>query len=675
MTCVIHGIVAGILLKGQFIFYFSGVSILYSLYLTAFLLTRFNRAQAGKHMLIVSTFVAVAFYDHIAGKTIPVFLYLFAFLPTAMNIFSWAKNRVIILFYVSFALLYTLISRFTTYPYPHFPDLSSDSIVILSITNIIIAFLLFVMYSTYIILNNFAKQNRLLIKSISLQATLDNAPAAIWSIDNDFHLTATNVKYVESIEKEFGHSGLKPGVNIRNHAIWQSIPEVFKEQYFLVLSGEEIVQETELNQKVYEIKAVPVFDMEGKIQGATFSSTDITERKKAEESLINAKKVAEEANQAKARFLSNMSHELRTPLNGIIGITRIMQDEENLPSQLPNLMTLQDLSEHTLQIINNILDFAKIEAGKSSLENKRFNLKRFIDKTHSIFKGTAKLKAIKLIIETQGLADIFVKGDEVRLSQVLINLLGNAFKFTEKGSVSFRTVIKDSMNSGNYQVSFHVIDTGIGIRMENIDKIFESFSQADPDTTRRFGGTGLGLSIADKILGLMNTKLMMESEYGKGSHFWFEVDLPKSSYSPPRKIVGGGENNLALANMNILLAEDSKVNQIVASRLLQKWKANVFLASHGQSAVEFIRLRNFDLVLMDLDMPVMDGYEATGIIKNQFPDLPVIALTAASFDDMDSYLSNKGFDEVVQKPFMPEELYNKIASLLNKETNSKNNTV
>jgi signal transduction histidine kinase/CheY-like chemotaxis protein len=548
--------------------------------------------------------------------------------------------------------------------------LSSRSVVILSITNIIIAFLLSVIYISYIILNNFAKQNNLLIKSISLQATLDNTSAAIWSIDNDFQLTATNVKYVESIEREFGETGLKAGVNIRTHPIWQTIPEAFREQYFSVLSGNEIVQETELNGNVYEIKAVPVYDMKGRIQGATFSSTDITERKKAEQTLIKAKKAAEEASYAKARFLSNMSHELRTPLNGIIGITRIMQDEENLPSQLPNLVTLQDLSEHTLQIINNILDFAKIEAGKSSLESKRFNLKRFIDKTHSIFKGTAQLKAIKLVVETQGDPDIFVKGDEVRLSQILINLLGNAFKFTEEGSVTFRTVIQGNTNSDNYQVRFEVIDTGIGIKKESISKIFESFSQADPDTTRRFGGTGLGLSIADKILGLMNAKLMMESVYGKGSHFWFDVELPKSSYTPARKIVPTEANTKALSNVKILLTEDSKVNQVVASGLLRKWKANVFLASHGQEAVELISANTFDLVLMDLDMPVMDGYEATSIIKNQFPELPVIALTAASFDDMDNYLSNKGFDEVVQKPFMPDDLYNKIAALLSKVAKS-----
>jgi PAS domain S-box-containing protein len=662
ITCIIHSIATGLLLTENTGIFISGTLVLYALYLSSFFLIRLNSAEAGKHMLIISTFLAVLFFDHFINKKVPGFLYLFAFLPTAMNVFTWKKSKFFIVFYVSFTLIYTLVTRFVSYPYPHLSDLSDRSIVLLSVVDIILAFLLFVIYTAYIIVNNFAKQKHLTLRSISLQATLDNAASAIWSIDTDYQLIAANIKYIESIEKEFGITGLKAGMNIRDHIVWEKLPREFRQQYSLVLGGKEIVEEAMLNERIYEIKAVPVYDLKGIIRGATFCSTDITQRKKEEQAILRAKKAAEEASYAKARFLSNMSHELRTPLNGIIGITRIMQDEKNLPSQLPNLKTMQDLSEHTLQIINNILDFAKIEAGKAALDSKRFNLKRFIDKTYSIFAGTAQLKAIRLIRETEGDPDIFVEGDEVRLNQVLINLLGNAFKFTEKGSVTFKTVIRDLGNE-NYKVSFHVIDTGIGIKKENLGKIFESFNQADPNTTRKFGGTGLGLSIADKILGLMHSKLVVESEHGKGSHFWFDMDLKKSSYSPPPKVILKEAGN-ALIDIKVLLAEDNTVNQIVASRMLQKWKANVFIASQGQEAVNLTQMHKFNIILMDLDMPVMDGYEATGIIKGQFPELPVIALTAASFDDMENYLRNKGFDEVVQKPFMPDDLYNKIVSVL-----------
>lgn len=662
ITCIIHSIATGSLIESHYGIFIAGTLALYASYLSSFFLVRFNQAEAGKHMLIISTFLAVIFFDHFINKAVPGYLYLFAFLPTAMNVFSWKRKRPYIILYVSFALIYTLVTRYVSYPFPHVPDLPPRSVTILSIIDIVMAFLLFVIYTAYIIANNLIKQKHLLIRSISLQATLDNVSSAIWSIDTDYKLVSTNVKYIESIEKEFGVSGLKVGINIRDHTLWEKLPFEFRDQYSSVLSGKEIAQEMLLNDRVFEIKAVPVYDMNAVIRGATFCSTDITERKRSEGSLIKAKKAAEEASFAKARFLSNMSHELRTPLNGIIGITRIMQDEKHLPSQLPNLKTMQDLSEHTLQIINNILDFAKIEAGKAVLDNKRFNLKRFIDKTYSIFAGTAQLKAIKLNVETEGLVDVFLEGDEVRLNQVLINLIGNAFKFTEKGTITFKVVVRD-ISEENFSVGFHVIDTGIGIKKENMGKIFESFSQADSNTTRKFGGTGLGLSIADKILSLMDSKLQVESEHGKGSHFWFEVPLRKSSYSPPIRLTFR-ENTPALSNMKLLLAEDNTVNQIVASRILQKWKANVFIASNGQEAVNLTRMHKFNLILMDLDMPVMDGYEATKIIKDEASDIPIIALTAASFDDMENYLSNKGFDDVVQKPFMPDDLYNKIVSAL-----------
>ncbi|MFI5130318.1 MAG: histidine kinase dimerization/phospho-acceptor domain-containing protein, partial [Chitinophagales bacterium] len=478
LTYIIHSTTIAIFLAVPAIPYLLITALFHILYISCFILVKNNRAQIAKHFLIIITYLAVAVFDHIGGKETFTYLYLFAFLPSALNMFSWEKNKFIVSVYIAFPLFYTLATKIFDYPYPHFTQWPQQSVTFLSLVTIIIASLLFLSFAAYMILNNVARQKKLLLQSISLQATLDNVSDAIWSIDNDFNLTATNVKYTQSIEKEFGITGLKAGINIKQHEIWQKLPVVFQNQYDAVLGGMQIVSETELNGRHYEIKAVPVYDLQGKIQGATFGSSDITERKKNEDALLKAKQVAEDATLAKARFLSNMSHELRTPLNGIIGINRIMQDEEYLPAQINHFKTMQDLSEHTLQIVSNILDFAKIEAGKASLEKKRFNLKHFIDKINSIFSGTAQLKGIRLNIKTEGKADIFVKGDEVRLSQVLINLLGNAFKFTENGTITFKAVIQDAIGSENYNVRFLVSDTGIGIKKENIGKIFESFSQA-----------------------------------------------------------------------------------------------------------------------------------------------------------------------------------------------------
>ncbi|MFZ1530206.1 MAG: ATP-binding protein [Ferruginibacter sp.] len=637
------------------------------LFINCFLLIKYKYTQAGKHLLIISTYLMLAVVDHMDGRQTMAFLYFFAFLPAAINIFSLRKQWPIIAVYSLFPGAYSLFTKLTSYTHPVIKQYDAAALQTITAIHISLVTSLFILFAAYLVLNNVAKQHRLFVKSLGLQTTLDNAESAIWSIDNHYGLLAANSKYISSIEKEFGVTGLKTGVNIKQHPIWEKLPAALKKQYSTVLSGKEILHEIQLNEQVFEIKAVPITGPNGKIMGATFGSRNITAKRKAEKAIIGAKLAAEEASLAKARFLSNMSHELRTPLNGIIGITRIMQDEKYLPEQEPNLRTLQDLSEHTLQLINNILDFAKIEAGKATLENNRFNLDRFIEKINSIFAGTAQLKKIKFIVEKLGDTDIFLKGDEVRLSQVLINLIGNAFKFTEKGSVSFKVaVLNNGAAPGTQCIRFAVADTGIGIREESAGKIFESFGQADTQTTRLFGGTGLGLSIADKIAQLMNSRIQLRSEYGRGSEFWFDVTLQESSFIPEAIQNKNIQNIKALLHLHVLVAEDNKVNQLVASRILQKWETEVTIACNGQEAVDCFTKNRFDVVLMDLDMPVMDGYESAAIIKEKYPEVPVIALTAASFDDMHNYLRNKGFSEVVQKPFVPNDLYSKIQAVLKK---------
>lgn len=635
-------------------------------FIAVFFLVKYNFSGTGKHWLILSTYITVGLVDHLFGKKTYTFLHLFAFLPAAMNIFSFKKNKFMVIVYTLFPLAYTLFTRLAEYNYPAFKNLGPSSTTFLIVLNISEAFMLFVVFATYMILNNLAKQQKLLLHSTGLQTTLDNSAGAIWSIDKDFNLMAANTKYAESLEKEFGVTGLKRGVNIKRHTVWEKLPESLKNQYYTVLSGQEILHEITINERSYEIKGVPIYDVKGNIGGATFGSRDVTAKKKAVEALIAAKKAAEDAGNAKARFLSNISHELRTPLNGIIGITRIMQDEKMLPEQLSNFKTLQDLSEHTLQIINNVLDFAKIEAGKASLENNRFNLRRFIGKINSIFSGTAQLRGIKFIVEINGEADIFIKGDEVRLSQVLINLIGNSFKFTEKGSITLGINICEADEKGYHSIQFSVTDTGIGIKQENLAKIFESFSQADTRTTRSFGGTGLGLSIAEKILNLMQSSITVESNYGEGSVFRFNLSLAQSSFAPNTHEKVHVPDLSDLSGRRILLAEDNRVNQLVAARMLEKWKTLVTIAGNGQEALEKARQGLYDIILMDLDMPVMDGYESTALIKDIHPHIPVIALTAASFDDMDNFLINKGFSDVVQKPFAPDDLFNKIVSILHR---------
>ncbi len=609
----------------------------------------------------------IGLIDHQNQKEGLSYIYLFAFLPTAMNIFSLKNEKKWVCLYMLLPLAYMIITRAYDYSYLYEATIfSAESIRILTLINLIIGFILFTIFAAYHIINNMAKQQKLLVNSISLQATLDNSDVAIWSIDKDYVLIAVNTKYVESIKKYFGNYEVKKGMNLKEQPFWNTFSGNIRKQYRSVLKGNAVLEEIIIDNNIFEIKAVPVFNLNGELKGATFGSRDITQEKLFKEALINAKKSAEEASIAKARFINNMSHEIRTPLNGIIGITRILEDEYFLPHQLTHLKTLQDLSDHTLQIINNILDFAKIEVGKAELDSKRFNLSRFAKKIYSLFKGTSQLRGIPLIFEQEGSLDIYLKGDEVRLSQVIINLLSNAFKFTEKGQV--KLIIKTTLPSDDehYKVKFSVVDTGIGIKEQNLDKIFESFTQADALTTRKFGGTGLGLSIARKIVGLMNSKISVQSNYGEGTIFSFEVDFLKSSPDINLGLDQMIKKQTYHGGLNVLVAEDNKVNQMVAKKMLEKWKNSVTMVSNGKEAFEQTLNKSYDIVLMDLDMPVMDGYEATELIKQNQPDIPVIALTAAAFDDMHDYLSKKGFSDVVQKPFIPDELYAKIFSLVKK---------
>ncbi len=634
---------------------------------TVFLLIRYNKSAVARPLFLLIVYSTIIWFDLFYGKYAYTSLFYFAFLPSAFNIFSFKKNRAFIIVFILMPLLLVLFSEL--YGYKNlstftWPDTITNA---MRIVNIIIGFMLFVLYAAYIILNSVHKQNKLITQSISLQTTLDNAVGAIWSIDNDYNLLTVNKLFVEFAKNEYGFTDVKADINIKNFIASPKVAVHFQNYYTRVLSGESLFENFSFREKIYELKATPILDeKDNTIIGATFTCRDITSKIAAEQLLVQAKLKAEEASFAKERFLSNMSHELRTPLNGIVGVTNIMLDEKYLPDQEKHFETLKNLSEHTLGVVNNILDLSKIDAEKTVLSNNRFHLILFIKKLQSIFENTAKLKKIDFAIEVIGDADIFLMGDEIKLSQVLINLIGNSIKFTEKGFTKLIiTLQQDDTDTGIFKLHFAVTDSGIGIHKKHQEKIFESFTQADANTTRRFGGSGLGITISDKILQMMNSKLYVKSELGKGATFSFEVELKKSSFIPQNKIIIKSTGAYFLPGTKILLAEDNKINQMVAKRFLEKWNAKVTVVDNGKAAVAAVVADKYDIILMDLDMPVMDGYQATALIKEPRPDMPIIALTAASFDDMQEYLAKKGFADVVQKPFMPDELYKKISSILN----------
>lgn len=393
------------------------------------------------------------------------------------------------------------------------------------------------------------------------------------------------------------------------------------------------------------------------------SVLDISEIKMTQFELMKAKQKAETASRAKSRFLSNMSHELRTPLNGIIGASNLLMQEQYLPEQLSHLEILKFSSEHMMVLINEILDFNKIEAGRFELENVPVNLRAFLRKLETQFSVQAHTKGLLFLLDIDENLEAEFLTDETRLNQVLSNLLSNAIKFTHKGGITLGAR-KISSTSKRSTVQFMVQDTGIGIPTHKQQEVFDSFTQADTDTTRKYGGTGLGLAISKKLVSLFSGELLLKSEEGKGSTFYFTVELEINEnaklYINDERV----KHLPAFERLRVLIAEDNVVNMSVARKFLTKWGIEVHEAVNGIEAVEKFRKGSFDLVLIDLEMPEMDGITALAEIRKVQPSVPAIAFTAAVYEDMRIDLIKKGFMEVVPKPFRPEDLHNKIQKLL-----------
>jgi len=402
---------------------------------------------------------------------------------------------------------------------------------------------------------------------------------------------------------------------------------------------------------------------------------DITIHKNREAELLKAKSEAEEAALVKQRFLSTMSHEIRNPLNAVIGITRLLIQANQDKNLEENLNTLKFSADNLLAIINDVLDFNRIESGKIELESVPLNIKNLLERIKESHRYLATQKNLEIKLVTDADVPKLVLGDPIRLTQVINNLVGNAIKFTEKGCIRIELLlVNETMH--NVRLKFSVHDTGIGIPPEKIMHIFESFTQADVTTTRKFGGSGLGLTISKKILELYNSSIQVESQPAKGSVFSFEITFPKHKeekfVTRYRKTAIPEKIQPAIrSDAKILLVEDNAVNRLVATRFLNQWNLSPDVAENGKQALQKVLQNKYDVVLMDLLMPEMNGFEATQVIRSQlgthYKKLPIIALTADAMPETRQKVAEFTMNGFLSKPFSPEQLYEVIIPHIKQE--------
>lgn len=509
------------------------------------------------------------------------------------------------------------------------------------------------------------KQERLLAESeAKYRALVEESAQMTYTTDADGAYTYASAHLKKTIEYEDGDILGKKFAFIYNDD-WRK-----KVIAFYVQQREQQIPETRFcfpiitkgGKKMWVEQTAQLMCDEQGVVGFRCILHDITERIATEEKMAEAVRLADEARQTQQNFLSRMSHEIRTPMNGVMGMLNLLNDTPLTEKQRIYTENIKESAHNMLRIINDILDVSKIEAGKVVFEETETEVMQIVNNVIMTLKPTADDKGILIASHIDPRIPKQMLADPVRLNQILLNLAGNAIKFTERGSVII-SVAPLSLEPGSVTLEFKIADTGIGIAANKIGSIFESFMQAESDTTRKYGGTGLGLTIARQLVEQQGGTINVASEQGRGTTFTFTFHFKTVPVAIPEPAIPAGKNPKiqSLKGYEILLVEDNLMNQRVATYTLENWEARITIADRGQKAIDLLKDNRYNLILMDLQMPEMSGIQATEIIRQQLQNnTPIIAMTASAMSNERDRCLAAGMNDYISKPFAPEELNRKI---------------
>jgi hypothetical protein len=529
----------------------------------------------------------------------------------------------------------------------------------------------------YDITSKVSYERQVVWQNTRMEALLESTNSVIFSIDSDYKITGYN-NAAKKIFRTFYRIDIREGFDIFKIPFDDDNKFMMKENFSKSFMGKRVTTVHRIDKLFFETTFNPIKTNDNKsILGVSIFSQDITQEKNNELGLIEAKKEAEELAKAKSQFLSNMSHEIRTPMNAIIGLTNVLLDTDLTNEQSENLNVLKFSADNLLVIINDILDLSKIESGKLSFESIPFNPGRIVEQVAKTFSFQVKGKKVRIVGDVEEKIPENLIGDPYRLTQMLNNLVSNAVKFTEEGTITIAADFVDKIDEDRALIEFKVSDTGIGIPKDKLNSIFDSFTQAYTDTSRKFGGTGLGLAITKQLIEVQGGMISVDSELKKGTTFTFTIPFTIGRGANKELNTAKAMGEEALAGLNIAVAEDNKANQLVIRQVLSRWKINVILLDNGKRAVEYLEKETPDLLFMDLQMPEMNGFDAIEVIRDKNSnvlkhDLPVLALTADVFPETRDRIYSSGMNDFLLKPLDIDKLRDKLLlyAVLNKAESS-----